>query len=47
MKLTEKDKKKFLFEYLPMLITGIGVLVCAIVFKQMFIKVLPLFLGNG
>ena len=43
MKLTEKDKKKFLFEYLPMLITGIGILVCAIVFKQMFIKVLPLF----
>ena len=38
------DKKKtILFEYLPMAVTGIIILVCAIVFKQMFIKVLPLF----
>jgi nicotinamide mononucleotide transporter PnuC len=39
-----RDKKKaILFEYLPMAVTGIGILVCAIVFEQMFIKVLPLF----
>ena len=38
------DKKKaILFEYLPMAVTGIGILVCAIIFEQMFIKVLPLF----
>ena len=43
MKWTEQRTRKYLFEYLPMLITGIGILVCAIVFKQMFIKVLPLF----
>ena len=36
-------KKAILFEYLPMAMTGIGILICAIVFKQMFIKVLPLF----
>ena len=43
MKWAEQRTRKYLFEYLPMLITGIGILVCAIVFKQMFIKVLPLF----
>ena len=42
MKLGDK-KKAILFEYLPMAMTGIGILICAIVFKQMFIKVLPLF----
>ena len=42
MKLSDK-KKAILFEYLPMAMTGIGILICAIVFKQMFIKVLPLF----
>jgi nicotinamide mononucleotide transporter PnuC len=42
MKLSEK-KKAILFEYIPMAITGIGILICAIVFQQMFIKVLPLF----
>ncbi len=43
MKLTEKQIKRVWFEYLPMAITAIGILVCAIVFKQMIIKVLPLF----
>lgn len=38
-----KRKKAILFEYLPMAITGITILACAIVFEQMFIKVLPLF----
>ena len=42
MKMSNK-KKAILFEYLPMAATGIIILVCAIVFKQMFIKVLPLF----
>ncbi|MBQ3040029.1 MAG: nicotinamide mononucleotide transporter [Clostridia bacterium] len=42
MKMGNK-KKAILFEYLPMAVTGIIILVCAIVFKQMFIKVLPLF----
>lgn len=42
MKLSNK-KKSILFEYIPMAITGIGILICAIVFKQMFIKVFPLF----
>ena len=42
MKMSNK-KKAILFEYLPMALTGIIILVCAIVFKQMFIKVLPLF----
>ena len=42
MKMSNK-KKAILFEYLPMAVTGIIILVCAIVFKQMFIKVLPLF----
>lgn len=36
-------KKTILFEYLPMAVTGIIILVCAIAFKQMIIKVLPLF----
>ena len=36
-------KKTILFEYLPMALTGIGILTCAIVFEQMLIKVLPLF----
>ncbi len=40
---TGDKKKAILFEYLPMAVTGIGILVCAIIFKQMFIKVLPLF----
>ena len=43
MKLTKQQTRTCLFEYLPMLITGVGILICAIVFKQMFIKVLPLF----
>ena len=43
MKLTEKQTKSLLFEYVPMFVTAIGILACAIVFKQMFIKVLPLF----
>ena len=34
--------KKIIFEYLPMSVTAIGVIVCGIVFKQAFIKVLPL-----
>ena len=42
MKLNSK-KKAILFEYIPMAVTGVTILVCAIVFKQMFIKVLPLF----
>lgn len=42
MKLINK-KKAILYEYLPMAVTGIGILVCAIVFQQMIIKVLPLF----
>lgn len=42
MKMSNK-KKAILFEYIPMAVTGIIILVCAIVFKQMFIKVLPLF----
>ena len=42
MKLSDRNKA-ILFEYLPMAVTGIGILACAIVFKQMFIKVLPLF----
>ena len=42
MKMSNR-KKAILFEYLPMVITGISILACAIVFKQMFIKVLPLF----
>ena len=42
MKLRNK-KKVILFEYLPMAMTGICILICAIVFQQMFIKVLPLF----
>jgi len=36
-------KKAILFEYIPMALTGIGILICAIIFKQMVIKVLPLF----
>ncbi|MBO5092315.1 MAG: nicotinamide mononucleotide transporter, partial [Clostridia bacterium] len=36
-------KKAIIFEYLPMAVTGIIILVCAIAFKQMIIKVLPLF----
>ena len=35
--------KKIFSEYIPMGLTAIGILICAIVFKQMFIKVLPLF----
>ena len=42
MKLSDRNKA-ILFEYLPMAVTGIGILVCAIVFQQMIIKVLPLF----
>ena len=42
MKMGNK-KKTILFEYLPMAVTGIIILVCAIAFKQMIIKVLPLF----
>ena len=42
MKMSNK-KKAILFEYLPMAVTGIIILVCAIVFEQMPIKVLPLF----
>ena len=42
MKMSDK-KKAILFEYIPMAVTGIIILACAIVFKQMFIKVLPLF----
>ena len=42
MKMSDK-KKAILFEYIPMAITGVIILVCAIIFKQMFIKVLPLF----
>ena len=36
-------KSAIFFEYLPMTITGIGILACAIAFKQSFIKILPLF----
>ena len=36
-------RKKIFRDYVPMAITAIGILVCAIVFKQTFIKVLPLF----
>ena len=32
-------------DYIPMAVTAMGILACAIVFKQMFIKVLPLFLS--
>ncbi len=35
------DKKKIFSEYIPMLITFIGMIVCSIVFKQDFIKTLP------
>lgn len=42
MKLCDR-KKAILFEYLPMAVTGICILICTIVFKPMFIKVLPLF----
>lgn len=42
MKMSDK-KKAILFEYIPMAVTGVIILVCAIIFKQMFIKVLPLF----
>lgn len=42
MKLGDKTKV-ILLEYLPMALTGIGILICAIVFQQMFIKVLPMF----
>ena len=35
-------KEKILLEYIPMALTGIGIIVCAIIFKQVFIKVLPL-----
>lgn len=38
-------KRKILLEYLPMSITGIGILISAIVFKQMVIKVVPLFVS--
>ena len=41
MKLSEKQIKRVLFEYLPMSVTGVGILICAIVFKQMFIKTFP------
>lgn len=37
------NKKVILFEYIPMAVTGIIIFACAIIFKQMFIKVLPLF----
>ena len=35
------DKRKIFGEYIPMLITFIGILVSAIIFKQDFIKTLP------
>ncbi len=35
------DKRKIFVEYLPMLITFIGVVGCSIVFEQAFIKALP------
>ncbi len=42
MKLSNRQKA-IVFEYLPMALTGVGILICAILFEQMFIKVLPLF----
>ncbi len=41
--MNNKTVKKIFMDYVPMAITAIGILVCAIVFEQMFIKVLPLF----
>ena len=37
------SKEKILLEYTPMAITAIGILICAIIFEQMLIKILPLF----
>lgn len=36
---------KIFMDYIPMAVTAMGILVCAIIFRQMFIKVLPLFLS--
>lgn len=41
---TTDTKFKILFEYLPMLITGIGAFTTALIFKQPAIKVLPIFI---
>ncbi len=42
MKSTD-TKFKILFEYLPMLITGIGAFITAVIYKQPAIQVLPIF----
>ena len=41
MNQNEKQKKRILFEYLPMAVTAVGILSCAIVFQQKVIKTLP------
>ena len=33
--------KKILFEYVPLFFAFIGIILCSIIFKQMFIKTLP------
>ena len=37
----EKKRKEIVFEYAPMAITAIGIIVCAIAFQQKLIKTLP------
>lgn len=41
------NKKRFFTETLPITITFTALLVCGIVFKQKFIKILPLFISLG
>ena len=43
MKTLDK-KSRILFEYLPMLITGVGAFTTAIIYKQPVLKVLPIFI---
>ncbi len=36
-----KNKKKLIYEDLPSLITFVAIVICAVIFKQLFIKTLP------